>query len=185
MKDAMIILIGPSAVGKSSFLERALSEDLGLCDIITYTSRSMRPGESEGAPYHFVTREKFEDLKAKDFFVEWALVHGNFYGTPKDQISDAWKRGEVVIMDIDVQGALAVKKIYPQAVTIFLLPPSVDALRKRLINRGPSGDLELRLKNAQAEMAFKDQFDYRVINDDFEKAYTEFRKIVEKASKNQ
>jgi guanylate kinase len=185
MKKAMIILIGPSAVGKSSFLERALKEDLGLCDIITYTSRGKRPGESEGCPYHFVSRQRFTELRDQEFFVEWAVVHGNFYGTPKDQIEEAWKRGETVIMDIDVQGAQSVKKIYPQAVTIFLMPPSVDALRQRLIKRGPAEDLELRLENAQREMVLCHQFDHVVINDQFEPAYGEFRKIVEKASQNQ
>lgn len=183
--NPMIILIGPSAVGKSSFLDKALGEDLGLCDIITYTSRAQRPGESEGAPYHFVTPERFEELKKKDFFVEWAMVHGNFYGTPRDQIEAAWKRSEVVIMDIDVQGAMTMKKIYPQAVTIFLKPPSIDALRQRLEKRGTTGDLEVRLKNAQAEMALADRFDHVIVNDDFDKAYAEFRKIVEKVAQNQ
>lgn len=183
--NAMILLIGPSAAGKSSFLDKALSENLGLCDIITYTSRPMRPGEKEGAPYHFVTPERFEELKNQGFFVEWATVHGNLYGTPKDQIEAAWQRNEAVIMDIDVQGAFSIKKIYPHAVTIFLKPPSLDALRQRLLKRGPALDIELRLQNAQAEMALADRFDHIIVNDQFDKAYLEFRKIVEKASQNQ
>ncbi len=185
MKKPMVILIGPSAAGKSSFLDRALQENLGLCDIITYTSRPMRPGEKEGAPYHFVSRERFEELKNQNFFVESATVHGNFYGTPRDQIEEAWKRGETVIMDIDVQGAFSLKKLYPQAVTIFLMPPSLDALRQRLLKRGPEKDIELRLKNAQAEMALAPKFDFTIVNADFETAYLEFRKLVEKASRNQ
>lgn len=183
--NPMIILIGPSAVGKSSFLDKALSEDLGLCDIITYTSRGKRPGEAEGAPYHFVTPERFEELKGQNFFVEWAMVHGNFYGTPRDQIEAAWKKNQIVIMDIDVQGAMTMKKVYPQAVTIFLKPPSIDALRQRLEKRGTTQDLDLRLKNAQAEMAMADRFDHVIVNDQFDKAYSEFRKIVEKVAQNQ
>jgi guanylate kinase len=185
MIGAMIIVIGPSAVGKSSFLDRALSEDLNLCDIVTYTSRKIRPKEVDGSSYHFVSKEKFEELKAQDFFVEWALVHGNFYGTPKDQIAKAWSLGQTVVMDIDVQGAATLKRIYPQAVTIFLMPPSVDELRQRLKKRGPAHDLELRIENAVREMALANQFDHVIVNDDFEKAYGEFRKLVEKASQNQ
>ncbi|NCN42067.1 guanylate kinase [bacterium] len=185
MNLPIIVLIGPSAVGKSSFLDRALKDNLGLCDIVTYTSRSMRPGEKNGVHYHFVNQKEFEDLKAKDFFVEWALVHGNYYGTPKDQIQEAWLKGQTVIMDIDVQGAQSIKRLYPQAVSIFLMPPSVDELRQRLKKRGSADDLDLRLANAQREMALADQFDHVIINDDFESAYKEFRKIVEKASQNQ
>ena len=186
MKHPMIVLIGPSAVGKSSFLDRALREsELNLYDVVTYTSRAMRPGEKDGVHYHFVSQEKFEQLKEGDFFVEWALVHGNYYGTPKDQIREAWGRGQTVIMDIDVQGAQSVKRLYPQAISVFLMPPSVDELRQRLIKRGPAGDLELRLENAQREMALADHFDHVIINDEFEAAYKEFRKIVEKASQNQ
>lgn len=185
MNLPLIVLIGPSAVGKSSFLDRALQDKLGLCDIVTYTSRSMRPGEVNGVHYHFVNQNEFENLKSKDFFVEWALVHGNYYGTPKDQIQEAWQKGQTVIMDIDVQGAQSIKRLYPQAVSIFLMPPSVDELRQRLEKRGPAEDLDLRLANAQREMALADQFDHVIINDDFEVAYKEFRKIVEKASQNQ
>lgn len=185
MKRAMIVLIGPSAVGKSSFLEKAMADDLGLYDVITYTSRGMRKGEKEGAPYHFVSREKFEQLRDQNFFVEWALVHENYYGTPRDQIESAWKKGQTVIMDIDVQGAQTMKKVYPQAVSIFLMPPSLEALRQRLEKRGGAVDVDLRLKNAQREMAMAKQFDYVVVNDQFDKAYNEFRKIVEKVVQNQ
>lgn len=185
MTKCLIVLIGPSGVGKSSFLERALSEYKNLRDVVTYTTRPMRPGESEGCPYHFVSKEKFESLKAQNFFVEWAQVHEKSYGTPKDQIDKAWKEGVGVIIDLDVQGARSLKKIYPFATTVFLKPPSMDALRQRLQKRGEPADLNLRLENAKRELAHAEEFDEVLVNDDFDQAFSIFRKIVEKAFKNQ
>lgn len=185
MKPCFIILIGPSGVGKSSFLERALKDYPNLRDVTTYTTRPLRAGESEGNPYHFVTKEKFEDLKKQNFFVEWAQVHDKFYGTPKDQLDRAWANHLGVIIDLDIQGARSIKKLYPFAVTVFLKPPSLDALRQRLMKRGQTTDLELRLANAQKELAVAGEFDEVLVNDDFEGTYRTFIKIVEKVLKNQ
>lgn len=181
MNGPMIILIGPSGVGKSSFLERALKDYPQLRDTVTYTTRPMRQGESEGHPYHFVSRPQFEDLIGQDFFVEYAEVHGNLYGTPLHQLEDTWKVKGVVIMDVDVQGALTFQSRYPGAQTIFILPPSIDSLRQRLIRReGKSPrDLELRLRNAQAEMQMADRFRHRLVNDHFDSAYGELQKLIE------
>src|SRR4051812_16002604 len=104
-RNLMLILSAPSGGGKSSFLERAIQEIPVLEDTTTYTTRAMRGGESEGHPYHFVSHEQFEKLVAERFFVEWARVHGQLYGTPEHQIHDIWARGHVAIMDVDVQGA--------------------------------------------------------------------------------
>jgi len=181
----LVILIGPSGVGKSSFLERILKEEPLLCDLITYTTRAPRAGEKEGDPYHFVSVEQFEKLKAQGFFVETANNHGKWYGTPWDQILAAWKRGQVVIMDVDVQGARHFKKEFPHALTIFLSPPSLDALRKRILGRGAVTDIEVRMQTTAKEMAEAHNFDHHIVNDQFEPSYQQFRILIEKLLKNQ
>jgi len=181
MKHPLVILIGPSGVGKSSFLDRALKDFAQLRDAITYTTRAMRKGESEGQPYHFVSRSRFEELIKEGFFIEFAEVHGNLYGTPVHQLDDAWAQGQVVVMDVDVQGAKTFQTKYPEALTIFILPPSIDALRDRIVKREGKvpKDLELRLKNAEIEMAEANRFSYRIVNDDFSKAYAQIKKLIE------
>jgi len=177
----MILLIGPSGVGKSSFLDKALIDFPVLRDTITYTTRAMRTGESQGQPYHFVTKERFRELLEKNFFVEHAEVHGNLYGTPRDQIEESWRLGRVVIMDIDVQGAKTFKAQFPQALAIFVVPPSIDALRQRIISREGKvpGDIEVRMRTAEKEMTLADRFDRRLVNDDFHAAYAQLKKLIE------
>lgn len=186
MKSPMVILIGPSGVGKSSFLDRALKEISTLVDTVTYTTRPMRKGESEGVPYHFVTREKFLSLIQENFFVEHAEVHGNFYGTPEYQLKDAWKQNKVVIMDVDVQGAKTFKLKFPKALTIFIHPPNIDSLRQRIIGREGKApkDLDLRLKNAEREMGEASLFDQQIINDNFDHAYLQLKKMIEEYLRN-
>lgn len=183
----MLIIIGPTAVGKSSVLEHLLRDYPQLCDIITYTTRPMRTGESEGNPYHFVSEEQFKQLQAQEHFIEWAIVHGRMYGTPRDQVEKAGQGGRVCVMDIDVQGAKKMLLEYPHAVTIFLMPPSIDALRQRFIKRGVTSDADLgrRLESAQKEMAQAQDFQHVIVNDRFESAYAEIRKVIEKILKNQ
>lgn len=183
----LIIIIGPTAVGKSSIIDRVLKDFPQVSDLITYTTRPQRTGESEGNPYHFVDEAKFKELVAQKFFVEWAFVHGRMYGTPRDQILKASEVGHAVIMDIDVQGAKAMCKEFPSSVTIFLMPPSLDALRQRFIKRGVTNqaDLEKRLETAQTELAQCKDFQHCVINEDFDSAYAEVRKIIENLLGNQ
>jgi guanylate kinase len=121
------------------------------------------------------------ELVRDGFFVEWAEVHKNLYGTPLHQLEDAWKEGKAVIMDVDVQGAATFKAKYPDAALVFILPPSIDELRRRVMKRdqGKTKDLELRMENAAREIAVAHKFDYQVINDDFERSYGEFKKLVE------
>lgn len=183
----MIILIGPSGVGKSSFLDRAVLDFSRLRDTVTYTTRAMRTGEKEGQPYHFVSREQFQKLITQGFFVEHAEVHGQFYGTPLHQLEDAWGEKDVLIMDVDVQGAHTFKSKYPDSLTIFILPPNLDALRHRLIKRGRGEapiDLDVRLRNAEIEMAQAPRFDHQVINDNFDVAYAEIKKLIEEYLRN-
>ena len=187
MKTKILLIIGPTAVGKSSILEKALAEYSQLVDIITYTTRPMRTGESEGHPYHFVTDERFKELIAKNFFIEWAIVHGRMYGTPRDQVELAGKQGKAIIIDIDVQGAKTMLREFPQTVTVFLKPPSLDALRQRFVKRGVTNqaDLDKRLESAQTEMKQADDFHHVIVNEDLGSAYGEIRKIIEKLLKNQ
>ncbi|MEK7358398.1 MAG: guanylate kinase [Bdellovibrionota bacterium] len=180
-KVKMIILAAPSGAGKSSFVERITREIPRLRDTVTFTTRGMRAGESEGQPYHFVTRERFEKLRDENFFVEWAVVHNNLYGTPMYQLTEAWERDEVIIMDVDVQGAETFKRKFPDAVAIFILPPSIDELRRRVTKRDGKipADLEVRMKNAEREIARADEFDIKLVNDDFDVSYLQFKKIIE------
>jgi guanylate kinase len=177
----MLIVAAPSGAGKSSFVERITLEDQRLVDIITYTTRLPRRGESEGKPYHFITRDEFLRRQKTNFFVEFAEVHGNMYGTPSDQIDVAWSRGCCVIMDVDVQGAATFRSKYPDSKSIFILPPSIEELRKRIIKRDGKvpEDLEVRMRNAELEMSRQKEFDYHVVNDDFESSYRNFKKIIE------
>lgn len=181
MKVRLIIISAPSGAGKSSFVERICREVPRLRDTVTYTTRAIRAGESEGHPYHFVSKQRFMELREQGFFVEWAVVHENLYGTPYHQLEDAWAKDEVVIMDIDVQGADTFKRKFPDAATIFILPPSIDELRRRVTKRDGRipADLEVRMKNAEREVGRANDFDFQLINDDFDKSYLQFKKIIE------
>lgn len=181
MKTRMIIVAAPSGAGKSSFVERLAAEDNRLHDIVTYTTRSMRSNESQGKPYFFISKEEFEKKIREDFFIEWAKVHTNMYGTSYEQINLAWAKNKVVIMDIDIQGVVTFKSKFPDAKTVFILPPSIEELRRRVIKRdgSPPPDLDVRMANAEKEMQKANEFDVRIINDDFDRSFAEFKKIVE------
>lgn len=177
----MIIVAAPSGAGKSSFVERISSEISKLHDVVTYTTRAPRVGESQGHPYFFIERADFERKIEEGFFVEWAQVHTNYYGTSYRQLEAAWAEGKVAIMDIDIQGVATFKNKFPDAKTIFILPPSIDELRRRVLARpgGAPPDLEVRMKNAEKEILESPRFDYRVVNDEFNSSYAIFKKIVE------
>ncbi|MCB0371179.1 MAG: guanylate kinase [Bdellovibrionales bacterium] len=181
MKANLIIVAAPSGAGKSSFIEKICKEITILVDTITYTTRAMRLGESQGHPYYFVSESEFKNKIEDNFFVEWAMVHNRFYGTPMNQLEDAWKNDRCIIMDVDIQGARTFKEKFPQSKSIFILPPSIDELRKRIIKRDGKvpQDIEIRMENAKNEMKEAHQFDFRLVNDDFETSYAEFKKIVE------
>jgi guanylate kinase len=182
MKAHLIIVAAPSGAGKSSFVEKISKEDPRLFDVITYTTRMQRKGESEGAPYHFISLKDFQKKIEEGFFVEWAKVHTNLYGTSRESIEGAWKQGKCAIMDVDIQGVATFKGKYPDSKTIFILPPSIDELRRRIEKRdgGIPADIEVRMANAEKEIQEAQKFDYRIINDNFEQSYGEFKKIIEK-----
>jgi len=181
MKTRMIIVAAPSGAGKSSFVEKLAAEDSRLHDVVTYTTRAMRHHESQGKPYFFISKEEFEKKIKEDFFIEWANVHTNLYGTSYEQIHLAWAKDKVVIMDIDIQGVMTFKSKFPDAKTVFILPPSIEELRRRVIKRdgNPPPDLEVRMINAEKEMQKANEFDVQIVNDNFERSFAEFKKIVE------
>jgi guanylate kinase len=162
-------------------VERISKEDPRLVDVITFTTRSMRKGESPGSPYHFLKADDFKKKIEEGFFVEWAQVHNNFYGTSYDSIHDTWKQGRCAIMDIDIQGVETFKRKFDDTKTIFILPPSIDELRRRIEKRdgGMPADIEVRMANAQKELLEASKFDFQIVNDVFEDSYAKFKKIVE------
>lgn len=181
MKTRMIIVAAPSGAGKSSFVERICQEDPRLLDIITFTTRGMRKGESAGQPYHFISGDDFRNKIEQNFFVEWAKVHTNYYGTSYESLEQAWKQGKTAIMDIDIQGVATFKAKFADAKTVFIHPPSIDELRRRIVKRdgGMPHDIEVRMANAEKELREASKFDYQIVNDVFEHSFAEFKKIVE------
>lgn len=187
MKTHMIIVAAPSGAGKSSFVERACRESSQLEDIITFTTRPMRSHEREGFPYHFISHDEFQKRIGKGFFVEWAKVHSNFYGTSYESIESARQQGRVPIMDIDIQGVSTFKSKFEGVRTIFILPPSIDELRRRIVKRdgGEPSDMALRMLNAEVEIGKASEFEFQIINDEFESSYQKFKKIIEDLLRNQ
>jgi len=168
----LFVLSGPSGVGKSSLREHILKAFPELEFSISYTSRAPRPGETEGKDYHFVSLDAFRAMKEAGGFVEWARVHGNYYGTSRDQLEQHLHQGRDVLLEIDVQGARQVKGHFPGASFIFILPPDRKTLENRLLHRGTEqgAEMEARLENASGELREAVWFDYLIINDVLEKA---------------
>ena len=170
----------PSGTGKTTLLRRLLSELPELKLSISCTTRSPRPGEKDGVDYHFVPEKEFREMISRGEFFEWEEVHGAHYGTPKHLILDRRLHGLDTILDIDVKGALNLKKAFPESCAIFLLPPSLGVLEERLRSRNTENQetLTRRLENAKREMGEKDRFDYVIINDEVDRAYDEMKRIV-------
>ena len=161
-RPLLVVLSGPSGVGKDAVLARMRKLGRPFHYVITATTRPKRAGEKKGVDYHFLSRKEFQQMLDKHQFLEWANVYGNYYGVPKDEITSALSKGVDTIVKVDVQGAATIKKILPQAVFIFLMPPSVEELEKRLKRRRSesSEDLALRLERAKGEIKSLPLFDY-------------------------
>ena len=178
----LIILSGSSGAGKDVVLARMKELGLSLKYIITLTTRPRRPAEKDKLDYHFVTVKKFQEMMAKGELLEWAQVYGNWYGVPKKDVKQALDSGQDTIIKVDVQGAATIKKLLPQAVFIFLMPPSIDDILVRLKQRHTesSADLALRLKTAEDEIKQFYLFDYVVINhwDEIDQAVSDIKAII-------
>lgn len=181
-KGRLFVVSGPSGVGKGTVVSKVLERMPNLKRAVTYTTRKPRPGEVEGRDYHFVSREEFERLKEQGEFLEWAEVYGNLYGSPKREVERLLNEGNDVVLVLDVQGALSVKSQLPNAILVFLKPPSLEELRRRLEARGtdPPEAIERRMSKAFWEMQQADKFDHIVLNDEIEKAVEEILRLMEK-----
>ncbi|MBA4393749.1 MAG: guanylate kinase [Desulfobacca sp.] len=162
----LFILSGPSGVGKTTLREHLQQRMPKLRFSVSWTSRAPRPGEKQGQDYQFVSHRQFEKNREADGFLEWARVHTDYYGTPKAPIERWLERGQDVLLDIDIQGTRQIKKRIPRAVTIFILPPSKQALKKRLLHRETESlqKIQVRLENAETELQAVKYFDYAVMN---------------------
>lgn len=176
----LIVLTGPSGVGKGTLVRSLLPRHQHLFLSISATTRSPRPGEVDGQDYFFKTRAEFEAMIAAQELLEWAEYAGNYYGTPLPPVTAQIEQGHSVLLEIEVVGANAVKEIYPDAVRIFVLPPSFTVLEERLRGRGTDADevIAQRLHRAQEELALSPGFDFQIVNDDLELAIAEIEAVI-------
>jgi guanylate kinase len=181
-RGKIFIVSAPSGAGKTTILKRIINEIPNLYFAVSVTTRKPRPGEVDGVDYHFVSVEDVLEMFRKKELLEWAMVHGNFYGTPVREIEDKINNGKNVIVDVDVKGFVRIKKFYPEAISIFILPPSEEELKRRLLKRAGKEEfdeeLKERFRKSTYEMTFKDLYDYVVVNDDLEKACKEVKEII-------
>ena len=179
-KGVLYVVSSPSGGGKGTLIRRMLEvvPDLGYS--VSYTTRAPRNGEVNGREYFFVDRTKFEEMVAAADFLEWANVHGNLYGTSKRQVVDETTAGSDLVLEVDVQGAASVRQLPLESVSIFILPPSLEILRQRLLTRGTdtADQLELRLRNAPEELKQYSMFDYVIFNDDVDRASGQLAAII-------
>ena len=176
----LFVVAAPSGAGKSSLVKALMELDARVQPTVSHTTRAPRGQEKHGREYFFASAQEFDAMVLGDAFVEWAHVHGQRYGTSKKMIEDRMAQGADVILEIDYQGALQIKKMYANAVLIFILPPSWEELKSRLHNRGEDAPdiIDLRLQNAADEMAQAKEFDYVIINELFETALFDLKAIV-------
>ena len=178
-KPMMLVLSGPSGVGKGTLGKRLIEEE-GFGFSVSCTTRGPRPGEKHGVDYLFITREEFLSRRAANGFLETATVHDEFYGTPREPAERAMAEGRDFLLDIDPQGGVQVMESVPEAVSVFLLPPSWAALEARLRGRGTETEekIQKRLHNARQEVKYLSRYDYCIVNDDLDEAWRELRGIV-------
>ncbi len=176
----LFIVSAPSGAGKSSLIQALLKRHSDMQVSVSHTTRAPRPGEQDGVHYHFISVAEFKALIAKDEFFEWAEVFGNYYGTSKSTIRDSLRRGIDVFLDIDWQGARQIKAQESSAKGIFILPPSLAELEQRLNKRGQDSSevIAKRMAQAHSEMSHADEYEYLIINDNFDSALNEFERIV-------
>lgn len=180
MKGNLIIISSPSGGGKGTLIKEILRSTPDIGYSVSYTTRPAREGEENGRDYFFVSYQEFSDLIKRGEFLEYAEVHGNFYGTSKTEVAKETDNGRDVILEIDVQGAESIEKNFPDAVSIFILPPSFEVLRERLTARATETkeNLALRLKNSFSEVQKYKEFQYVIVNDEKERATADLRSVI-------
>lgn len=176
----LYVVAAPSGAGKSSLVKALMELDSRVAPSISHTTRAPRGQEFHGREYYFVSQDTFDQMVVQQAFLEWAEVHGNRYGTSKQVIEQRMAQGADVVLEIDYQGAIQVKRIYPNAVLVFILPPSLEELRSRLERRAEDSPevIELRLQNAAIEMQHAHEFDFVIINELFDRALFDLKAIV-------
>jgi guanylate kinase len=181
MKGRLFVITAPSGAGKTSLIEAVMRDDPSLKISVSYTTRAPRKGETDGVDYHFVDERTFRAMQKRGEFLESAQVHGNHYGTAKKVILDAVAKGEDLILEIDWQGAQQVRRLYPDCIGIFILPPSIEELERRMRARGQDAHavIRRRLDNAREELTHAGEFKYAIINKDFETARRELARIIQ------
>jgi guanylate kinase len=176
----LFVFSAPSGAGKTSLVKALLQSIEGLSVSVSHTTRPPRPGETDAVDYHFVDQPTFRRLVAEGGFIEYAEVFGNYYGTHEEAVRRQLASGLDVILEIDWQGAQQIRSRFPEAATVFILPPSVEALRERLTRRGQDSNetIEARMNKARSEMAHWQEYDYIIINDRFEQALAELEHVI-------
>ncbi|MDY6064782.1 MAG: guanylate kinase [Finegoldia sp.] len=180
-KGFLLVISGPSGVGKGTVCDSLIKKRNDIKYSVSATTRKKRPNEIDGENYYFLSLDEFKQKIEDGDFLEYAQVHNNFYGTPKSFVLEEIEKGEIVILEIDVQGALQVKKSYPGAVFVFLLPPDLEELRRRIVGRNTEDEetVNLRMKNAETELGFIDEYDYAVTNNWVEDTVSKIESIIE------
>ena len=180
-REGMIIVMSaPSGAGKQALLRTLRDREPNIVSTVSATTRAPRPGEVDGQDYHFLDEETFMKRVAEDAFVEWAEVHGKHYGTLHDELDRLIGSGRDIVLELDVQGMRSLRALRNDVLSVFLMPPSLEELKNRLLKRNANDqqDMAVRLHNAEEEMAARDEFDYVVVNDDLERAANEMAGII-------
>ncbi len=179
-RGILFVVSSPSGGGKGTLIQRMLNQVTNLSYSVSFTTRTPRNGEVDGREYFFVATEEFEQMVAAGEFLEWAYVHGRMYGTSRNQVIREISEGRDIVLEVDVQGAASIRSLVPDSVSVFILPPSFEVLRQRLLDRGTDSpeELDLRLRNAPTELKDYAAFQYLIINDDADRAAEQLSAIV-------
>ena len=185
-ENLIIIISAPSGSGKTTIVDQLQEKMPELRRLVSYTTRQQREGEINEKEYLFISEEEFKEKIAKGALLEWEEVFGNYYGSSEEQLNEALEKGEDVVLSIDVKGARQVRKKFPESVSIFIMPPSIEELASRLKKRNTDeeGEVSVRLKEAKREMSAADEYDYLVVNEELDKAIEDVQAIIESERKS-